>query len=83
MTLGNNRNIKAKSDAPDDRFIGCDWLLEGNKCPISKGKSTAWRLNFPIHKMEDLSSGAIEIQMRSQDNSTQFCAVIWGIVYAF
>ncbi|KAL7017894.1 hypothetical protein ACKWTF_010559 [Chironomus riparius] len=83
MTLGNNRNLKAMSDAPEDRIIGCDWLLDGYKCPIAKGKSPVWRLNMPIHKMEDLSSGAVEVQMRSQDNSTHFCAVIWGNVYAF
>ena len=83
MTLGSNKNSKALTDAPDDRFSGCDWLLDGYKCPITKGKTAIWRLNLPIHKMEALSSGAVEIQMRAQDNSTQFCAIIWGTVYAF
>lgn len=85
MTHGKERNTKANTDMPDDRLFGCQWLVEGHKCPIQKGKSVIWRLNLPISSIESLTdSSAIEISMRgTQDNSTQFCAIIWGHVYPF
>ncbi|KAG5672329.1 hypothetical protein PVAND_002463 [Polypedilum vanderplanki] len=81
MTLGKNRMTKADTDIPFDRILGCDWLLEGYSCPVTKGKTLKWRLNLPISSMETITQATIEIAMRSQDNTTQFCAQIWGNVY--
>lgn len=81
MTLGKDRSQKANTDMPDDRLFGCDWLLEGYTCPVKKGKPLKWRFNLPISSVEIIRPGAIEISMRAQDNSTQFCAIIWGTVY--
>ena len=82
MTLGKEGMQKAHTDAPLDRFSGCDWLLDGSSCPIVKNKTAFWRLNLPINRFENIAKAAIEIQMRAQDNSTVFCAIIWGSVYA-
>lgn len=80
MTLGKDRNEKAHTDAPFDRLLGCEWLVENSKCPIAKGKTAVWRLNLPINNFEKIAKGTVHIQMRAQDNSTVFCARIGGDV---
>lgn len=79
MTLGKNRDKKALSGLPEDRIYACEWLVEPYTCPIEKGQSAVWRLNFPVSPFEEITDDAtIEVQMRSHDNTTQFCAQIWG-----
>lgn len=79
MTLGKNRERKAITTIPEDRLFACEWLIEPYLCPVVKGGVVVWRLNLPISPVEEIADTAtIEIQMRSQDNTTQFCAQIWG-----
>jgi hypothetical protein len=79
MTLGKNRERKALTEIPEDRKFGCEWLIEPFLCPVVKGGNIVWRLNLPISPVEEIvDTATIEIQMRSQDNTTQFCAQIWG-----
>lgn len=81
MTLGKDRSIKGNTNLPEDRVFACEWLIDGYLCPIVKGNTAIWRLNLPISPIEVVNDNAfIEIQMRSHDNSTQFCAVITGYV---
>lgn len=79
MTLGKNRERKAITSLPEDRLFACEWLIEPYLCPVVKGGVVVWRLNLPISPVEEIVENAtIEVQMRSQDNTTQFCAQILG-----
>jgi hypothetical protein len=81
MTIGKDRGKKGNTDMPEDRLFACEWLIDGYVCPLKKGSTAVWRLNLPISTIEMISDNAsIEIQMRSHDNSTQFCAIISGYV---
>lgn len=80
-TIGKDRSKKGLTNLPEDRLFACEWLIDGYQCPIVKGNKVIWRLNLPVSPIEMVSdSASIEIQMRSHDNSTQFCAIIVGYV---
>lgn len=81
MTIGKDRGRKGNSNFPEDRIFACEWLIDGYQCPIVKGNKAIWRMNFPVSPLEYVAdNAAIEIQMRSHDNITQFCAIITGYV---
>lgn len=70
-------------DMPLNRYDGCKWIEGSQKCPISKGKDTQWKLSIPVTLTDPLIDFTLQVELFDQSDKSQFCFMLKGKVVAF